>query len=218
MLGGDAIRMVDERGAPPGRRRPAGPHERPPRADHLPAAGRRRRRVAAGARHRRPPSRRRAVLRRVRGRARARWRCSGSRCRPRSPARRRPPRRASRARSAQRRRRRAGVVLPAVLDPLRVELGRGRHRRHPAVRRAGRPRPASRSCSSARQRRPTPPTAAPTPPPRRSRSIRSTCRPTTCEDFVGGGRPRRRCGDEPRAAARGGWPAPRTSTGARCAR
>ena len=164
-----------------GRRRPADPDERAPRADRVQAARRGGgRAVAAGARHRRPrqAGAGRPVRGDVRGARGGRWRCCASRWIRRRRARRRPPRRGWSRSEAQRRRRRAGVLRAAVLDPLRDGLGDRRHPGHRALRAPGRSGPASRCCSCCPSTRRRPPIPARTRRSRRSRWIRSTCRST----------------------------------------
>ena len=179
MLGGDAIRMLDDQRPARGRRRPAGADERAPRAGHVPAA------VREGGtswllemRHRRSEQAVARLRRRVRGWRVGRWWSSASRSRRRRPVK-RPPRRRALApaggAAAPPARRRGGA---AVLDPVPAGLGSGRHRGHPALRRLGRAELASRCCSSCRSTRSRARIPAPTRRSRRSRSIRSICRST----------------------------------------
>ena len=183
MLGGDAIPMVDERGAAPGRRRAAGADERAPRADHVQAARRGGGRRAGCCELDTADPDKAARTRRARATTRSRPRAlvvlrqplDATAAREAAGAPARVIKKRGAAAAAPRRR-----GDPAVLDPLDDRLGA---RRDPATWRAfaelGRAAPASRCCSScrcnARQRRRSQPLRGELGVRARSRS---TCRST----------------------------------------
>ena len=102
---------------------------------------------------------------------------------------------------------------PAVLDPRRERLGPGRDPRHlPRFATLGGQGRLLGAAALARQRGGRPAIPAPTPPARRSRSIRPTCRSTRCEDFAAAGG-REALARRPRADARGAEDARARSTG-----